>query len=82
MNVAALLTAAPGVGKISRFAGGDTVDFVGAWSLLSFSENASHTMATLTLADGATHHAFTFRGAYAASDFHIATGATTTITHA
>ena len=38
-------------------------------------------MTTLTLASGATKHAFTFAGDYAQGDFHIASGATTVITH-
>ena len=41
-----------------------------------------NTMGTLTLAEGATHHAFSFLGDFTTSSFHIVSGATTTIAHA
>ena len=66
---------------IAGFASSDTVQLSGDWIFSSFSENAGGTLGTLTLASGATHHAFNFVGDYAASDFHITSGTTTTITH-
>jgi hypothetical protein len=49
---------------------------------LSFSENAGHTLGTLTLAQGANHVALEFAGNFTQSDFTIGTGAKTTIGHA
>jgi fibronectin-binding autotransporter adhesin len=68
-------------GKIARFGSPDTVQLSGDWVFSSFSENAAGTLGTLTLASGASHHAFNFVGDYTASDFKIASGATTTIGH-
>lgn len=68
-------------GKIADFASPDTVQLSGSWILSSFSENAAGTLGTLTLASGASRHAFDFVGDYTASDFKIASGAITTIGH-
>jgi hypothetical protein len=68
-------------GKIASFGSPDTVQLSGDWVFSSFSENAAGTLGTLTLASGASHHAFNFVGDYTASDFKIASGATTTIGH-
>jgi hypothetical protein len=66
-------------GEISGFAQPDTIDLFGNWAFSGISDVAGVT--TLTLASGATTHAFTFVGDYAQTDFSIASGATTTITH-
>jgi hypothetical protein len=68
-------------GKIAGFASLDAVQLSGDWDFSSFSENAAGTLGTLTLANDASHHAFDFVGDYTASDFKIASGATTTIGH-
>jgi hypothetical protein len=68
-------------GKIADFGSLDTVQLSGDWAFSSFSENAAGTLGTLTLASGASQHAFNFVGDYTASDFKIASGATTTIGH-
>ncbi len=68
--------------EIGGFAAGDAVAFAGAWSLLGFAENAAGTAGTLTLASGAARVGLEFAGAFAAGSFHVATGATTEITHA
>ena len=68
-------------GKIADFASPDTVQLSGDWAFSSFSENSAGTLGTLTLASGASDHAFNFIGDYTASDFKIASGATTTIGH-
>ena len=59
----------------------DTVELKGDWVFSSFSENSAATLGTLTLANGATLHAFNFVGDFATSDFTIASGKTTTIMH-
>jgi hypothetical protein len=68
-------------GKIADFASSNTVQLSGDWVFSSFSENAAGTLGTLTLASGASRHAFDFIGNYTASDFKITSGATTTIGH-
>jgi hypothetical protein len=68
-------------GKIADFASPGTVQLPGDWVFSGFSENAAGTLGTLTLASGASHHAFDFVGDYTASDFKITSGATTTIAH-
>jgi hypothetical protein len=68
-------------GEISDFAAGDTVDLSGSWAFSGFSENSGGTLATLTLVNGATTHAFDFVGDYTQGDFKITSGATSTITH-
>jgi hypothetical protein len=42
---------------------------------------ARGTLATLTLVNGTTTHAFDFVGDYSQGDFKITSGATSTITH-
>ena len=72
-----------GGSHIGGFALGDTVDLNGAWSFLSFGENAGHTLATLTLTDAASDHVkLNFAGNFTQGDFNITTGANTTIGHA
>ena len=71
-----------GGGSIKDFTAGDAVAFAGAWSMLGVAENAAGTVGTLTLESGANHVALAFAGAFSASDFHVASGATTTVTHA
>jgi hypothetical protein len=68
-------------GEISNFAAGDAIDLLGNWTLSSFSENSGGTLGTLTLASGTTTHAFEFVGNFTQGSFHIASGATTVITH-
>ena len=68
-------------GEVSSFAAGDTVELLGSWAFSRFSENSGGTLATLTLVNGTTTHAFDFVGDYAPGDFKIASGATSTITH-
>jgi len=68
-------------GKILGFAATDSVDLSGDWIFSHFSENAGGTLGTLTLASGANDLSLHFLGDYTPSDFHIASGATTTITH-
>ena len=68
-------------GEISGFATTDAVELLGSWAFSSFSENSGGTLATLTLASGATKHAFDFVGDYAQGDFKITSGATSTITY-
>jgi hypothetical protein len=64
-------------GEISDFAAGDTVELRGAWAFSRISHAGDVTM--LTLAKGATTHAFEFVGDYTLSEFHITPGTTTTI---
>ena len=66
-------------GSISGFAKGDTVDFAGAWSLLSVTQNSARTMSTLTLQNGAATDVVQLVGAYASTDFSVALAGTTTI---
>ena len=68
-------------GEISDFATTDAVELLGSWAFSSFSENSGGTLATLTLASGATKHAFDFVGDYTRGDFKITSGATSTITY-
>ncbi len=61
---------------------GDQADrLFGAWSLLSFSENAGHTLCTLTLTNGTNPVALEFAGSFTQSNFSISTGGTTIIGH-
>ena len=66
-------------GEISGFAAGDAIDLLGSWAFSGISDVSGTT--TLTLISGKTKHAFTFAGDYAQGDFHIASGATTVVTH-
>jgi hypothetical protein len=68
-------------GEVSRFAAGDTVELLGSWAFSGFSENSGGALATLTLVNGTTMHAFDFVGDYTKGDFKITSGATSTITH-
>jgi hypothetical protein len=68
-------------GEISGFAATDAIELLGSWAFSSFSENSGGTLATLTLASGATKHAFDFVGGYTQGDFKIVSGATSTITY-
>ena len=68
-------------GEVSGFAAGDTVELLGSWAFSGFSENSGGTLATLTLINGTTKHAFDFVGDFAQRDFKITSGATSTITH-
>ena len=68
-------------GEVSDFAAGDTVELLGRWRFSGFSENSGGTLATLTLVNGTTTHAFDFVGDYTRGDFKITSGATSTITH-
>jgi hypothetical protein len=65
-------------GEISNFAAGDTIDLLGKWSFLSFSEVSG--VGELTLASGAAKHTFDFVG-ITQNVFNIASGSTTVITH-
>jgi hypothetical protein len=67
--------------KISGFAATDKVELSGDWVFSSFSETGNGMMGTLTLSSGSNHLALHFRGDYSASDFSIASGATTIIRH-
>jgi hypothetical protein len=69
------------LGRIADFASSNTVQLSGDWVFSGFSENAGGTLGTLTLANGASRHAFDFVGDYTASDFKITSGSTTTIGH-
>ena len=68
-------------GKIAGFASLDTVQLAGDWNFSSFSETGNGMMGTLTLSSGSNHLALHFLGDYSASDFSIASGATTVIGH-
>ena len=68
-------------GEISGFATTDTVELLGSWAFSSFTENSGGTLATLTLASGATEHAFDFVRGYTQGDFKIVSGATSMITY-
>jgi hypothetical protein len=70
------------LGRIAGFASSDTVQLSGDWVFCNFAENSAGTLATLTLANGVSHHAFNFVGDYEETDFKVASGATTTISHA
>jgi hypothetical protein len=58
-------------GEMSGFAAGDTVELLGSWAFSGFSENSGGTLATLTLTNGATTHAFDFVGKYAQGDLKL-----------
>ena len=66
---------------IADFVAGDSVDLLGSWSLLHFSENSAGTLGTLTLRNGTNQIALNFVGDFAASAFQINSGATTAIGH-
>ena len=68
-------------GKIAGFASLDTVQLAGDWNFSSFSETGNGMMGNLTLSSGGTTNTFHFLGDYTASDFSIASGATTVIGH-
>ena len=68
-------------GKIAGFASPDTVQLAGDWTLSHFSETGNGMMGNLTLSSGGTTDTFHFLGDYTASDFSIASGATTIIGH-
>jgi hypothetical protein len=67
-------------GEISDFAATDTIELLGSWKFSSFSETG-RALATLTLASGATKHAFDFVGDYTPGEFKITSGATSSITY-
>jgi hypothetical protein len=69
-------------GKIAGFASPDMVQLAGEWNFSSFSETGNGMMGNLTLSSGGTTNTFHFLGDYTASDFSIASGATTIIGHA
>ncbi len=78
------LTAPTGFGgSVSGFIKTDMIDFAGAWSLLSVTENAAQTQATLTLSSGSLTDHLLLNGVYAKSDFTLTAGAgnTTIIAH-
>ena len=66
-------------GEISGFVKGDSVALHGPWTFSGFAEVGG--IGELKLAQGATTHEFDFVGPFTAGSFHIASGATTTITH-
>jgi hypothetical protein len=68
--------------KISGFAATDKVELSGDWVFSHFSETGNGTIGTLTLMSGAAQLSLRFLGDYTASDFTVASGATTIITHA
>jgi hypothetical protein len=68
-------------GKIAGFASPDMVQLAGDWNFSSFSETGNGMMGNLTLSSGGTTNTFHFLGDYTASDFSIASGATTIIGH-
>ena len=68
-------------GKIAGFASPDMVQLAGDWNFSSFSETGNGKMGNLTLSSGGTTDTFHFLGDYTASDFSIASGATTIIGH-
>jgi hypothetical protein len=67
--------------KISGFAATDSVELSGDWVFSHFSETGNGNMGTLTLANGSNDLSLHFLGDYTASDFNIASGATTIISH-
>jgi hypothetical protein len=68
-------------GKIAGFVSPDMVQLAGDWTFSSFSETGNGKMGNLTLSSGGTTNTFHFLGDYSASDFSIASGATTIIGH-
>jgi hypothetical protein len=68
-------------GKIAGFASPDMVQLAGDWNFSHFSETGNGMMGNLTLSSGGTTNTFHFLGDYTASDFSIASGATTIIGH-
>jgi hypothetical protein len=67
--------------KISGFALTDSVDLKGDWIFSNFSETGNGKMGVLTLSSGSNQLSLNFLGDYMARDFHVASGATTVITH-
>ncbi|RBP18412.1 hypothetical protein DFR50_101360, partial [Roseiarcus fermentans] len=67
--------------SIGGFLKGDTVDLAGAWTVSSFQENATGTIGTLTMSNGASQVALEFAGAFSQSSFTIASGGTTIVGH-
>jgi hypothetical protein len=68
--------------RIADFAAYDKVEMSGHWVFSQFSETGNGSMGTLTLSSGSNDLSLHFLGEHAASDFTIASGATTTtITH-
>jgi hypothetical protein len=67
--------------RISGFAASDKVELSGDWVFSSFSETGNGNMGALTLSSGSNHLSLHFLGDYAASDFTIASGATTIVGH-
>jgi hypothetical protein len=65
--------------KISGFAASDKVELSGDWVFSQFSGNGK--MGVLTLTSGSSQLSLHFLGNYMASDFAIASGAATVITH-
>lgn len=57
------------------------MDLAGAWSLLTFSENAAGTLGTLTLKSGTNNLSLELAGNYSSSDFAIHSGANTIVSH-
>jgi hypothetical protein len=55
---------------------------LGDWAFSHFSETGNGKMGILTLMSGADQLSLHFLGDYTASDFTLASGATTIITHA
>jgi hypothetical protein len=68
-------------GKISGFAASDSLDLSGDWVLSHFSETGNGGMGTLTLSSGSNQLSLHFLGDYTVNDFHVASAATTIITH-
>ena len=66
-------------GKISDFGSNDTVKLEGFWAFSALSHASGVT--TLTLAEGATRHAFDFVGDYTRREFHISSGSITKVTY-
>jgi hypothetical protein len=64
---------------IGGFSSGDKIDLAtltfGSGSTRSFTEAASHTSGTLTVANGASHASLTLAGNYATSNFAVASDA-------
>ena len=66
-------------GKISDFGSNDTVKLEGFWAFSALSHASGVT--TLTLAEGATRHAFDFVGDYTRREFNISSGSITKVTY-
>ena len=66
-------------GKISDFGSNDTVKLESFWAFSALSHASGVT--TLTLAEGATRHAFEFVGDYTRREFNIGSGSITKVTY-